>query len=67
MAPALRERLVAAGTAIEPDRRYRVASTDYLSRQRDRFGDPADVETGPELLRDALVAHLRAGGLSGAA
>ena len=67
MAPALRERLSAAGTAIEPDQRYRVASTDYLSRQRDRFGEPADVEMGTELLRDALVTHLRAGGLPGTA
>lgn len=67
MAPALRERLVATGTAIEPNRRYPVATTDYAARQRDRFGEPADVETGGELLRDALVAHLRAGGLPGAA
>ena len=67
MAPALRERLAAAGATIEPDQRYRVASTDYLTRQRDRFGEPADVETGAELLRDALVAHVRAGGLSGEA
>jgi hypothetical protein len=63
MAGPLRERLAAAGAAPAPERRYRVATTSYAARRRDWLGEPADVETSGVLLRDALVAHLRAGGL----
>jgi hypothetical protein len=64
MGPALRERLGGRGEAIEPGRRYRVASLRYFAEQRATFGETARVEAGSVLLRDALVAHLRAGGLA---
>jgi hypothetical protein len=63
MAPALRERLAAGGVAIEDRTRHRIATTDYFATRADLFGTPDDVATEPLLLRDALVAHLRAGGL----
>jgi hypothetical protein len=63
---ALRERLEASGVAIEPGRRYRVASTQYFASQPGIFGEAEDVERGDGLLRDAIVAHLRAGGLADA-
>ncbi len=66
MSTTLRERLAAAGAVIEPARRYRVASTQYFAARPEIFGDPADIERADLLLRDALVAHLRAGGLAGA-
>ncbi len=64
MAAPLRERLEASGVAVNPQMRYRVVSTDYLVQQRDAFGDPEKVEPSTLLLRDALVDHLRAGGLA---
>jgi len=64
MAPPLRERLAAAGAAIEPGPRYRVATTDWYSRREDLIGAPDDVALDETLLRDVLVAHLRAGGLA---
>lgn len=63
MGAALRDRLVAEGSAVEPRQRYRVASAEYFTRQPE-FGDPERVETGEVLLRDAVVAHLRGGGLA---
>jgi hypothetical protein len=66
MSAALRDRLVAAGAAIEPARRYRVASTHYFAAQPAIFGEPEAVEREDLLVRDALVAHLRAGGLADA-
>ena len=63
MSAALRDRLAAAGAAIEPARRYRVASTQYFATAPEIFGEPEAVEREDLLLRDALVAHLRAGGL----
>jgi hypothetical protein len=67
-APA-RERLARSGVAIEPGGRYRVATTDYFARgdETHELGTPLAVETGAELLRDALIAELRANGLSAAA
>ena len=66
MSAALRERLAAAGAEIEPARRYRVASTQYFAAAPEIFGEPESVEREELLLRDALVAHLRAGGLADA-
>jgi hypothetical protein len=66
MSAALRGRLEQGGTAVDPGQRYRVASTEYLVTRRDEFGEPDRVETGDVLLRDALVAHLRAGALGSA-
>lgn len=67
-APA-RERLARSGTAIEPNGRYRIATTDYFaSGDREReLGEPLAVETGPFLLREALIAEIRANGLSATA
>jgi hypothetical protein len=64
MAGPLRERLAAAGTAPAPERRYRVATTRYCAGRRDWFGEPEGVLESELLLRDALVAHLRADGLA---
>jgi len=66
MSGTLRERLAAAGAEIEPARRYRVASTQYFAAEPEIFGEPESVEREDLLLRDALVAHLRAGGLADA-
>jgi hypothetical protein len=63
MAAGLRERLEAGGVVVSPHDRYRVASTDYLVQQRSTFGAPERIEPSELLLRDALVAHLRADGL----
>jgi hypothetical protein len=61
MAAPLRERLAAQGEAIDPAAAYRLATLDYFAGQRDEFGEPSRVERSSTLLRDALVAHLRAG------
>jgi len=66
MSAALRERVEAGGVAALPRRRYRVATTQYFAETREIFGDPESVERDDLLLRDALVAHLRAGGLTDA-
>jgi hypothetical protein len=66
MSAALRDRLARGGLRVEPGARYRVATTDYHATVRDVFGEPERVEPGETLLRDALVAHLRAGGLADA-
>jgi hypothetical protein len=63
MAAPLRERLEAGGTRIEPGRRYRVATHRYYASLRDSFGDVASLEETGVPVREALVAHLRAGGL----
>lgn len=60
LAAPLRERLAAAGAALAPERRYRVATTSYFASRRDEFGEPSAVEEGSLYLREALVAHLRA-------
>lgn len=65
MAAPLRERLAAAGGPIEPRRRHRIATTSYFAGRADLVGAPERVDEDPTLLRDALVEHLRAGGLSG--
>ena len=67
MSAALRERLAAGGVEVLPTRSYRVATTEYAAATREILGEPDSVETGDPLLRDALVAHLRAGGLADAA
>lgn len=66
MSAALRERLQAAGAAIEPAGLHRVASTHYFASEPAIFGEPEKIERSDLLLRDALVEHLRAGGLAGA-
>ena len=66
MSAALRERLTAGGVAVEPARRYRVATLEYFAATPEIFGEPEDFERGDLLLRDALVTHLRAGGLADA-
>ena len=63
MAAPLRQRLEEGGVVVDLRARYRVTSTDYLVQQADTFGQPERVERSPLLLRDALVAYLRAGGL----
>jgi hypothetical protein len=66
-APA-RERLARAGVAIEPGGRYRIATTDYFARgdEAHELGTPLAVETGSELVRDALIAEIRANRLAAA-
>lgn len=64
VAAPLRERLAARGSTIDPAARHRVATTDYLASRRDLVGEPGRVETGSAMLRDAVVAELRASGLS---
>jgi Protein of unknown function (DUF3500) len=66
MAAPLRERLAAAGAEPAPERRYRVATVSYAASRSDWFGEPERVEPSELLLRDALVAHLRAGGFAAA-
>jgi hypothetical protein len=66
MAAPLRERLAAAGAALAPEGRYRVATTGYFASRRDWFGEPERVEESELLLRDALVAELRTEGLAAA-
>ena len=61
MARPLRERL---GPVVG---QQRVATTAYLSRERDLFGRPEDVEATRISLREAIIASLRAGGLRSAA
>jgi hypothetical protein len=67
MSAALRERLAAGGFEVLPTHSYRVATTEYFAQESEIFGEPDAVEAGDLLLRDALVAHLRAGGLADAA
>ncbi len=67
MSAALRERLAAGGVAVLPTQSYRVATTQYFAVTPEIFGEPDSVEAGDLLLRDALVEHLRAGGLADAA
>jgi hypothetical protein len=67
MSAALRARVEAGGAEVEPKRRYRVATTQYFAATPEIFGEPESVEWSDLLLRDALVAHLRAGGLADAA
>jgi hypothetical protein len=65
MAPDVRERLASAGVALADGTPLRVATIDYLAAEG-LLGDPRAVETGDGLLRDALVAQLRADGLRAA-
>ncbi|MFI5216793.1 MAG: DUF3500 domain-containing protein [Candidatus Limnocylindria bacterium] len=67
MSAALRERLAAAGVAAVPERSYRVATLEYFAATPEIFGESEDFERSDLLLRDALVTHLRAGGLADAA
>ena len=65
---AARERFAGRGVATEPNGRYRVATTDYFAGYRDahELGTPLVVETGGTLVRDALIAEIRANGLAAA-
>lgn len=63
MAAPLRRRLEESGVAVDDTSRYRIATSDYIARQRDRFGEAESVESSDLYLRDALVEHLRAGAL----
>lgn len=63
MSFALRQRLTAQGVRVSRGDHYRIATTDYYGRQQE-FGRPRAVESSDLLLRDALVAHLRAGALA---
>jgi hypothetical protein len=67
MSEALRERLAAGGVAVQPGERYRVATAEYFAATAEIFGEPDSVDPSGVLLRDALVSHLRAGGLAAAA
>lgn len=62
----LRARLEENGVALTPGARHRVATVDYAAGEVKLVGEPERVERSPLLLRDALVAHLRAGGLADA-
>ena len=66
-APA-RERLARSGVAIEPSGRYRIATTDYFVQRDDahELGAPLTVETGAALVREALIAEIRANQLAAA-
>ncbi len=64
MAAPLRDRLTAAGVPVQEAARYRVATLEYFAGRPDMVGRPERVDTSALLLRDALVAHLRAGGLA---
>jgi len=61
LAEEARRRLDDAGVAVDEGQRYRIATTDYTAGERESFGEPLRVETSSVLLRDAVVAHLRAG------
>lgn len=66
LAAPVRERLAAAGAPVADPASstlLRVATIDYLAGRRDDFGEPERVDRAGILVRDALVAHLRAGGL----
>jgi hypothetical protein len=49
-----------SGSRLDPDRRYRIVTTDFAVREA--FPDATLEHTGIKV-RDALVAHLREGGL----
>jgi hypothetical protein len=63
MGEPLRTALSTRGVAVEPDRRYRVATAVYYAGREDLIGSPERVESGERRLRDAIVAELREGGL----
>jgi hypothetical protein len=67
MGEPLRARLAEQGVAVEAAQRYRIASAEYFARGGESFGEAERVELSPGILGDALVAHLRAGGLADAA
>jgi hypothetical protein len=67
MGEPLRARLAAQGVGVEAARRYRIASAEYFAQGGEGFGEAERVERSPQILGDALVAHLRAGGLADAA
>jgi hypothetical protein len=58
MAAPLRERL-----AVAPTGHHRVATTSFLAHDPALFGQPDQVRRTRVLVRDALIAHLRAGAL----
>jgi len=66
MAQPLRARLEAADGPLDPARRYRIATISYFASKKELVGAPERIDESPTLLRDALVAHLRAGGLGAA-
>lgn len=57
----LRARLSARGTALDPRKLYRVATSRYAAEGTDELGPFASQEAGPPL-REVLCAHLRARG-----
>jgi hypothetical protein len=59
MGDTLRARLERDGVGVLAEREYRVATTDYVAREAEWFGEPAEIEGTGVLVRDALVAHLR--------
>ena len=65
MAPELRARLEAGGASLDPRTVYRVATTSYLAGEPEVFGRPERVDERDVRVGDALVAHLRQGGLTG--
>lgn len=66
MAPEVRERLASRGVALEERTPIRVATIDYLAGEG-LLGEPRTVEMHAGLLRDALLAEIRADGLRAAA
>jgi uncharacterized protein DUF3500 len=68
MGPDLAARLAAQGVTIVPTQRYRVATALYFTAifDPDAFGRPESVEESRQLLREAIVAELRADGLRAA-
>ncbi len=66
MSTPLRKHLEDSGLQIDLTRSYRVATTDYLGGQPESFGDPERVESQTTLMRDAIVAELRANGVEAA-
>lgn len=66
MAPEVRERLASRGVSLVPGTPVRVATLDHLAGEG-LLGEPRAVETQAGLLRDALLAQIRADGLRAAA
>ena len=64
LAPAKAAPAAASGGAIDPARSYRVATDEYAASLADGFGVPSRVDVQGVQVREALVAHARAGGLA---
>ena len=65
LSPVLRAQLAERQTELVPERRYTVATTEYVADElAGKLGRIESLRSGP-LLRDVAVAHLRAHGFPG--